>query len=269
MQNIEEDLTEKFFGKFYPPSRTNKKMKADEDEVSWDQTNNEFENWLVSKFENYMTMDRDTIFKTCEDYKDDWIYEWNDKVPWVNEKPWKLDGVWKEPIAVKNCCKPFCFKSGHSEWTTCTWRDEEYYNGGNLPRQFQVGNTIHCQDYKWYEALEDSDLKYEALRNKAALEESMNQDEESSNDAWSNYLPIDEWCDHENATNMELDVNYNAYLDIARLFNDHTTKNEDVRDLDDYLVRGDAQFNKMMKEGANYLESPTRNCRHAKLKDLR
>ncbi|GKC93482.1 hypothetical protein Tco_1158924 [Tanacetum coccineum] len=27
-------------------------------------------------------------FKTFEDYKDDWIYEWNKDVPWVDEKPW-------------------------------------------------------------------------------------------------------------------------------------------------------------------------------------
>ncbi|GJS81877.1 hypothetical protein Tco_0748418 [Tanacetum coccineum] len=26
-------------------------------------------------------------FKTYEDYKDDWIYEWNKDVPWVHEKP--------------------------------------------------------------------------------------------------------------------------------------------------------------------------------------
>ncbi|GKF47620.1 hypothetical protein Tco_0137422 [Tanacetum coccineum] len=26
-------------------------------------------------------------FKTYEDYKDDWIYEWNKDVPWVDEKP--------------------------------------------------------------------------------------------------------------------------------------------------------------------------------------
>ncbi|GKF06982.1 hypothetical protein Tco_0041206, partial [Tanacetum coccineum] len=26
-------------------------------------------------------------FKTCEDYKDDWIYEWNKDIPWVDEKP--------------------------------------------------------------------------------------------------------------------------------------------------------------------------------------
>nr|GEU69774.1 hypothetical protein [Tanacetum cinerariifolium] len=27
-------------------------------------------------------------FKTDEKYKDDWIYEWNKDVPWVQEKPW-------------------------------------------------------------------------------------------------------------------------------------------------------------------------------------
>nr|GFA46798.1 hypothetical protein [Tanacetum cinerariifolium] len=133
------------------------------------------------------------------------IFDYESPVPWVIENPWNLDGVWKEPTAIKHRCKPFCFKSGHSEWPTCNWKDEEYCNGGNLPRKFQVGNTIHYQDYEWYEALEDSDLKDQALRNKAALEESMNQDEDSSDDAWSNYLPIDEWCDQGDATNMKSD----------------------------------------------------------------
>ncbi|GJT18581.1 hypothetical protein Tco_0877287 [Tanacetum coccineum] len=137
-------------------------------------------------------------FKTYEEYKDDWIYEWNDKIPWVNEKPWKLDGMWKEPTPVKH----------HS--------------------------------------LEDSELKEEALRNKAVLEESMNQDEKSSNGDWSNYLPIDELRDGELAASTNIDDNpdYNPYLDIARLFNDHASKNEDIGDLDNYLVQGDAQFNK-------------------------
>ncbi|GKD76621.1 hypothetical protein Tco_1339242 [Tanacetum coccineum] len=27
-------------------------------------------------------------FKTYEEYKDDWIYEWNGDIPWVDEKPW-------------------------------------------------------------------------------------------------------------------------------------------------------------------------------------
>nr|GEV79953.1 VIER F-box protein 2 [Tanacetum cinerariifolium] len=30
-------------------------------------------------------------FKTYEDYKDDWIYEWIKDVPWVHEKPWTND----------------------------------------------------------------------------------------------------------------------------------------------------------------------------------
>ncbi|GJS97520.1 hypothetical protein Tco_0804488 [Tanacetum coccineum] len=34
-------------------------------------------------------------FKTYEDYKDDWIYEWNKNVPWVYDKPWLDKGIWK------------------------------------------------------------------------------------------------------------------------------------------------------------------------------
>ncbi|GJU94259.1 hypothetical protein Tco_1319015 [Tanacetum coccineum] len=32
-------------------------------------------------------------FKTYDNYKDDWIYEWNRDVQWVNEKPWTNTGV--------------------------------------------------------------------------------------------------------------------------------------------------------------------------------
>ncbi|GJV25613.1 retrovirus-related pol polyprotein from transposon TNT 1-94 [Tanacetum coccineum] len=39
-------------------------------------------------------------FKTYEEYKDDWIYEWNENVPWVHEKPWTKIGVWTEPAPV-------------------------------------------------------------------------------------------------------------------------------------------------------------------------
>ncbi|GJU20590.1 hypothetical protein Tco_1153932 [Tanacetum coccineum] len=41
-------------------------------------------------------------FKTYEEYKDDWIYEWNKDVPWVDEKPWNDDGVWTEPTPIKH-----------------------------------------------------------------------------------------------------------------------------------------------------------------------
>ncbi|GKA44476.1 hypothetical protein Tco_0737200 [Tanacetum coccineum] len=127
------------------------------------------------------------------------------------------------------------------------WRDDGYSNGGNLPGQYQVGNQIHYQDHEWYEALEDSDMKREALRNKAELEKSMNQEEESNGDAWSSNSPIDEWSDQEEVNNKEPDVNYDPYLDIARLFNSHTKKeegkddqgkNKSIGEQDNHLVRG-------------------------------
>ncbi|GKC85815.1 hypothetical protein Tco_1141532 [Tanacetum coccineum] len=48
------DLTAKFFGKYYPPSRTG---KINTQMIRWDPTNPKFENWLASKFVNYKTMD--------------------------------------------------------------------------------------------------------------------------------------------------------------------------------------------------------------------
>ncbi|GJU78417.1 hypothetical protein Tco_1275487 [Tanacetum coccineum] len=79
-------------------------------------------------------------FKTYEDYKNDWIYEWN-------------KGMY------------------HG------WMDDGYCNGGNSPGTYIIGNQLHYQDYEWYEALEDSKLKDEALRNKAIMEGFINEDE--------------------------------------------------------------------------------------------
>ncbi|GJZ64200.1 hypothetical protein Tco_0620621 [Tanacetum coccineum] len=92
-------------------------------------------------------------FKTYEDYKNDWIYEWNKNVPW-------------------------------------SWREDGYCNGGNLPRARHIGNSLHYQDLEWYEALEDSELKDEALQNKAIME-GLISDDESSNDCWKR------WKSHE------------------------------------------------------------------------
>ncbi|GKA48866.1 hypothetical protein Tco_0741824 [Tanacetum coccineum] len=93
-------------------------------------------------------------FKTYKDYKDDWIYKWNKDVPWVHEKPWMDDGVWNEPAPV------------------------EHYS-------YIVRNTLHYQDFEWYEALEDGKLKEEALKNKAIMEEIINDDvDESGNEGW-------------------------------------------------------------------------------------
>ncbi|GJU14784.1 hypothetical protein Tco_1142750 [Tanacetum coccineum] len=100
-----------------------------------------------------------------------------------------------------------------------------------------IGSTtkklIHYEDYEWYDTIEESELKVEALNNKRMLEELMNEKEESSDNGQGLDSPIDEWDDYEHAANIETDVdsNYNPYLDIfdylmiirlrmkARLFN--------------------------------------------------
>ncbi|GKE89158.1 hypothetical protein Tco_1566633, partial [Tanacetum coccineum] len=97
-------------------------------------------NYLLQIDPDLLTKDIDG-FKTYEDYKNDWIF--------------------------KHTCKPFNYKTGYSEWPTCSGKDNGYYNGGNLPGTYIIGNQLHYQDLEWYEALENSELKDEALRNKA------------------------------------------------------------------------------------------------------
>ncbi|GJT08346.1 hypothetical protein Tco_0842808 [Tanacetum coccineum] len=93
---------------------------------------NEF-NYLLKVDSDLLT--KDIIgFKTYEDYKDDWIYEWNKNVPWVYDKPWLDNGIWN-------------------------WREDGYCNGGNLPGAYVIENSLHYQDLEWYEALEDRPRK--------------------------------------------------------------------------------------------------------------
>ncbi|GJS32550.1 hypothetical protein Tco_0530932 [Tanacetum coccineum] len=115
-------------------------------------------NYLLQIDPDLLTKDIDG-FKTYEEYKDDWIYEWNKYIPWVDEKPWIDAGVWTEPTPVKHYCKPFNYKTRCLEWPTCSWKNDGYCNGGNLPGAYIVGNSLHYQDYEWYEALKDNELK--------------------------------------------------------------------------------------------------------------
>ncbi|GKG24070.1 hypothetical protein Tco_0392106, partial [Tanacetum coccineum] len=91
---------------------------------------------------------------------------------------------------------PLRFKSEHAEWPTYDWKEDGYCNQGDLSGMIREGNSFCYQDYEWYDTLEDSKLKEEALINKAILEESMNVEEESSDDTWSDYSPIEEWKDN-------------------------------------------------------------------------
>ncbi|GJU70135.1 hypothetical protein Tco_1256394 [Tanacetum coccineum] len=109
----------------------------------------DYETPLCSTFKEFnyiLEVDPDLLikdiigFKTYEDYKDDWIYEWNKDIPWVDEKPWAETGVWTKPTPVKHTCKPFNYKTGCLEWPTCSWRDDGYCNGGNLPGTYIIEN---------------------------------------------------------------------------------------------------------------------------------
>nr|GEY89680.1 hypothetical protein [Tanacetum cinerariifolium] len=151
-------------------------------------------------------------FKTYEEFKDDWIYEWNKDVPWVHEKPWMDYGAWKEPTPVTHCCQPFNYKTGCLEWPTCSSRNDVYCNEGNLPGAYIIENSLHYQDYKWYEALEDGELKEEALRNKAIMEGIIDDDDESSYERQKQWNVYDDTThDHE----YEMDHKVNERQEIC------------------------------------------------------
>ncbi|GJS31570.1 hypothetical protein Tco_0492190 [Tanacetum coccineum] len=144
-----------------------------DDDIGYDPSDVAFTEWIdtnifdfktpmyktFKEFNYLLQIDPDLLtkdikgFKTYDEYKDDWIYEWNKDIPWVDEK----------------------------HRLTLDWREDGYCNGGNLPGAYHIGNLIHYQDLEWYEALEDSKLKDEALRNKAIME-GLISDDESYND---------------------------------------------------------------------------------------
>nr|GEY88877.1 hypothetical protein [Tanacetum cinerariifolium] len=135
-------------------------------------------NYLLQIDPDVLTKDIEG-FKTYEEYKEDWIYKWNKDVPWVHEKPWTDTEVWTEPALVVNCCKPSNNKSGCSEWPTRSWRNDGYCNEGNFFGAYIIGNSLHYHDYEWYKALEDGELKKEALRNKAIMERTLDDDDDN------------------------------------------------------------------------------------------
>ncbi|GKE03014.1 hypothetical protein Tco_1390997 [Tanacetum coccineum] len=151
---------------------------------------------------NRMSIMEDDLF-TCEveideeEYKDDWIFEWNKYVSWVHERPWTENGVWKEPTLVPHHCKPFNYKSGCLEWPTYSWKDDGYCNGGNLPGAYIDGNTLRYQDLEWYEALKDCKLKEKPLKNKAIMGGMIDEDDESSNEGWRRWDNFDN-TNHDN-----------------------------------------------------------------------
>ncbi|GJZ61314.1 hypothetical protein Tco_0617451 [Tanacetum coccineum] len=118
------------------------------------------------------------------------------------------------------------------KWPTCSWKDDGYCNGGNLPGTYIIGNQLHYQDYEWYEALKDSELKDEALRNKVIMEGFVNEDDDESRyeqkRRWNVYTNYDDAYDinHDDNEREELCevrklpvCNVRRYIIIKYLFN--------------------------------------------------
>ncbi|GJZ06604.1 hypothetical protein Tco_0540397 [Tanacetum coccineum] len=167
-----------------------------DDDMRYDPSNVAFTKWLGSKKFNYKTIDHYTK-------KALWIY-WirgDDEVELTDEEFYDNEDEVAETYLLRtlrdsrlmmnirmmgsmNGTK-ICHRC--SEWPTCNWREDGYCNGGNLPGAYHIGNSLHYQDLEWYEALEDSELKDEALRNTAIID-GLISDDESSNDLIMEYL---------------------------------------------------------------------------------
>ncbi|GJU49273.1 hypothetical protein Tco_1218828 [Tanacetum coccineum] len=181
-----------------------------DNDMEYDPSNVEFTEWLASKKFNYKTMDHYTI-------KALWIY-WtrgDGEVELTDEESSDSDD---EDEVTKNfrietnvfdfevpLCRAFkefnyllqidpdvltkdidgfkTYEEYKNDWIY-VYKDDGYCNEGNLPRAYIVGNTLRYQDLEWYEALKDSKLKEEALKNKAIMEGMIDEDDESSNEGW-------------------------------------------------------------------------------------
>ncbi|GJU73492.1 hypothetical protein Tco_1264897 [Tanacetum coccineum] len=91
---------------------TDKESSEDEDEIAEvfriDTNIFDYETPICSAFNEFnylLKVDPDLLtkdimgFKTYDDYKNDWIYEWNKDLPWVDKKPW-TDTTGKKMVIV-------------------------------------------------------------------------------------------------------------------------------------------------------------------------
>ncbi|GJW22090.1 hypothetical protein Tco_0032712 [Tanacetum coccineum] len=140
------------------------------DDMGFDPSDIAFTEWLGSKFFNYKTMDHYTM-------KALWIY-WirgDDEVELTDEEfsdnEDEIAEVFRIDTNIFDYETPIC----------STFNEFNYLSKvGNLPETFIIENQLHYQDYEWYKALEDSELKDEALRNKAIMEGFIKDDDDES-----------------------------------------------------------------------------------------
>ncbi|GJX52535.1 hypothetical protein Tco_0280904 [Tanacetum coccineum] len=116
-------------------------------------------------------------------------------------------------------------------------KEDGYCNTGDLPGFIREGSFIHCEYYEWYNTIEDSELKEEALINKRILEESMKMMEESSEDKWDHDWPVDEWKDYEHTTYIKTDVSSNQNTYNNEISKEKIKEKEDAKLLGIFYVK--------------------------------
>ncbi|GJS98071.1 hypothetical protein Tco_0819241 [Tanacetum coccineum] len=166
-----------------------------DDDMGYDLSDVAFIEWLVSKNFNYKTMDHYTMNALWIYWirRDDEVeltnkesYDDEDEICWEGLRPMMITKMTGSTNGIKmyhGCTTSHGLimeygKSQHQsniraslsiirldvrKWPTCSWRDDGYCNRGNLLGTYIIGNQLHYQDYEWYEALEDCELKNEAL----------------------------------------------------------------------------------------------------------
>nr|GEU86289.1 hypothetical protein [Tanacetum cinerariifolium] len=177
---------------------TNHDDEQEIDEIFRIETNLfDYETPMCKKFKEFnylLKIDLDLLtkdiegFKTYDEYKDDWIYEWNKNVPWVHENPWTEIG-----------------------------KEDGYFNGGNLPGAYIIGTTLRYQDLELYDPLKDSELKEEDLRNKATMEGMINDNDESSNNGWRDRMAMRLQTMIKKKMNMRMNMKMRKYVNCLMI----------------------------------------------------
>ncbi|GKB35650.1 hypothetical protein Tco_0880592, partial [Tanacetum coccineum] len=144
-----------------------------DDDMGYDPSDVAFTEWLGSKNFNYKTMDHytkkalwiywirgdDEVELTDEESSDDMDEVAETYLLWTlrDSRPMKITRM----IRSMNGTRTY-HGSMRSHGLTLDWKNDGYCNGRNLPRTYIIENQLHYQDYEWYEALEESELKDEA-----------------------------------------------------------------------------------------------------------
>ncbi|GJV88941.1 hypothetical protein Tco_1532879 [Tanacetum coccineum] len=167
------DLTDNFFRKYYLPSRTGNVNSLI---IKWDPTNPKFENWLASKFVNYKTMDIFTKGALWDYWKlgSDEIEPTNDEASDLEETDYDDEQEISEIFRI--------------ETNLFDYETPLYTKNHGLTLEYGLNPLQLC--------IVDSELKEEALRNKAIMEGLINEDDESCNNGWKRWDSY-EIADHD------------------------------------------------------------------------